>query len=133
MALSGVREVEFSTRTQQSFPDIDVRDYYLNARWHRNIAPNHELQLQVYMAQHRNDQDLTDCLPTIAFLPELFTMWRANPTYVRTLLAGRLPAGGSPSDDALAKAVLISLSRVGRARQRPDMCKLQSGLSRETV
>lgn len=121
MVLSGVREVEFSTRTQQSFPDIDVRDYYLNARWHRNIAPNHELQLQLYMTQHRNDQDLTDCLPTIAFLPELFTMWRANPAYVRTLLAGRLPAGGSPSDDALAKAVLTAFRALG-ARANVPTC-----------
>ena len=119
MALSGVREVEFSTRTQQSFPDIDLRDYYLNARWHRSIAPNHALQVQVYMAQLHNNQDLNDCLPTIAFLPELFTMWRANPTYARTLLAGRLPAGGSPSDDALAKAVLSAYRALGTRANVP--------------
>ena len=52
--------------------------------------------------RHKNDQTWRDCLPA-TLLPQLADLWRSNPSYVNTLLAGRHPVGGTAQDDALAQ------------------------------
>jgi iron complex outermembrane recepter protein len=58
-------------------------------------------------------------LPTVALLPEMFALWRANPRYADQILAGQVPTGGTPVDDALALAALGAINSLGAAALAP--------------
>lgn len=111
--LSGVKEIEFNDRFQQGFPDVDVRDYDVNGHWRKSFSPGHELQIQAYATRHDYDQAWRDCLPTLMLLPQLGELWRANPSYVNAVLAGKTPSGGTPTDNALAAAVIWAYRALG--------------------
>lgn len=118
-AVQGVKEVEFIDRGQQNFPDVRLHDYYVNARWRRSLSPGHDLQVQAYVTHHDVEQPWRSCLPTAVFLPQLFDLWRSNPRYVNTLLAGGIPSGGTSRDDALAAAALATFQSLGARAALP--------------
>lgn len=95
------------------FPDVWLNEYDVNAIWRRTISANEELKVQAYLSQHNNDQSWTECLPTLAFLPQVGALWRANPNYMRTIISGGTPSGGTPTDNALAIAARQAIRALG--------------------
>ena len=117
--IHGVKEMEFVDRYQQTFPDISLREHYINAIWRKSVSANHEVKIQAYTSKHENDQGWTTCPPSAMFLPEMFSMWRANPAYANAILAGRAPSGGSAQDNALAAAAITAIQALGPRAAMP--------------
>jgi iron complex outermembrane recepter protein len=109
----GTAEVPFIDNFQQSYPDRRFEDIYAGAVWTTQLAPNHELSLRIDHARQSSRQSWRTCLPTVGLLPEMFALWRANPRYADEVLAGRLPTGGTPTDDALAIAAITAIQALG--------------------
>ena len=116
------REVEFVDSTQKTFPDSESTNYHLNARWRMAISEAQDIQVQTYVTHQDFQQQWTSCPPTATLLPEMFALYRSNPKYAATILAGRVPSGGTPQDDALAAAALAAIGRIGVARARAPTC-----------
>lgn len=117
--VQGMKESEFIDRYQLTFPDVHLREYYLGAQWNKSLAQNHELKIQAYASDHQSDQPWTTCLPTALLLPQMFTLWRSNPNYANTLLAGRIPKGGTAQDDALAASARAAIVALGARAAKP--------------
>lgn len=109
----GTAEIPFIDNFQQTYPDRRYEDIYAGARWTTQLAANHELSLRIDHARQSSRQPWTTCLPTVALLPEMFALWRANPTYADTILRGGVPTGGTPGDDALALAAIGAIQALG--------------------
>lgn len=117
--VQGTTQVPFADNFQVSYPERHVDDVYIGASWTQQLAPTHELQLRANHARQSVRQSWRTCLPTIALLPEMFTLWRANPLYAEALVAGTIPSGGSPADDALATAAIEAIRRLGARASAP--------------
>jgi iron complex outermembrane receptor protein len=117
--VQGIKQIEFVDKYQLTFPDISSDDIYLNALWRKLLSPDHEVQIQAAIANHRNDQNWSTCPPTAMFLPQMFALWRANPRYANTILAGHIPTGGSAQDNALAAAALAAIGALGARAAQP--------------
>lgn len=119
--VQGTKQMPFVDKYQQTFPDTSLNEYYFNALWRKSLSPHHEVQIQAYTANHRNDQNWITCPPTAMFLPQMFDMWRSNPSYANAILAGRVPSGGSPQDGALAAGAIAAIRALG-ARAAARTC-----------
>lgn len=117
--VDGKTEVAFGDSFQQSYPDRRFRDWYIGGTWTRELSPQHELLVRVDHANQRDRQSWRTCLPTVALLPELFTLWRANPAYAEAVISGSVPSGGTPSDDALALEAVAAISALGPGALAP--------------
>ncbi len=106
-------DVPFADVFQATYPDARIRDGYLSATLSHSVTPNHEVQLRAYHWSNRVHQEWTTCPPATLLLPEMFKLWRANPTYAAEVIAGRAPSGGSATDDALAANALAAIARLG--------------------
>jgi iron complex outermembrane receptor protein len=115
----GTAEVPFIDNFQQSYPDRRFEDIYAGAVWTTQLAQNHELSLRIDRARQSSRQSWRTCLPTVGLLPEMFALWRANPRYANEVLAGRLPTGGTPTDDALALAAIAAIQGLGAGALAP--------------
>ena len=129
--VDGVTEVPFVDILQRSFPDRDLRDYYFGLQWLTNFSPVHELQFRANYSSHKVGQTWNACPPAAALLPELFNLYSANPAYANIILSGRIPTGGSPSDNALAASALAAIRRLG-AGARQLICTTPNQNLRET-
>jgi iron complex outermembrane receptor protein len=105
----GTFEIPFIDDFQQTYPDRRFEDIYAGARWTTQLAPNHELSLRLDHARQSSRQSWRSCVPTVGLLPEMYALWRANPSYAEAVLAGRVPTGGTPADDALALAAISTI------------------------
>lgn len=115
----GTAQVPFIDNFQQSYPDRRFEDIYAGARWTTQLAHHHELSLRIDHARQSSRQSWRTCLPTVALLPEMFALWRANPRYADEVLAGRLPTGGTAADDALAFAAIAVIRSLGAGAVAP--------------
>jgi len=122
MHVEGTNEIPF-TGEFETFPDKHLRDDYLAATLSMQLSADHQLQLRGTYSKHRLQQEWTACFPQAVFLPQLFDLWRANPGYANTVLAGQVPSGGTPSDDLLAAQAIAALLRLGPAAMQP-LCGL---------
>lgn len=118
-ALNGKQENQLLDQYQTSFPDTGLSERDIGVTWRKNLSPANELKINAYASRHRNDQNWTECLPALAYLPELGTLWRANPSYVLTIIAGRIPSGGTPADNLLAAAALRAIRGLGARAAAP--------------
>jgi iron complex outermembrane recepter protein len=109
----GTTEIPFIDDFQVTYPDRRFDDVYVGALWTAQLAPNHEISVRVDRARQANRQSWTTCLPTVGLLPEMFALWRANPRYANEIIAGRVPSGGTPTDDALALAAIRAIQALG--------------------
>jgi iron complex outermembrane receptor protein len=109
----GTNEVPFGDSFQLSYPDKNIEDIYVGAQLTHQLSPTHELQLRSSSSRQRSRQRWETCLPTVALLPEMFTLWRANPAYADAIAAGMIPSGGSATDDALAAAAIQAIRTLG--------------------
>lgn len=115
----GTAEIPFIDNFQQTYPDRRFEDIYAGARWTTQLAANHELSLRIDHARQSSRQPWTTCLPTVALLPEMFALWRANPRYADTIIRGGVPTGGTPGDDALALAAIGAIQALGAGALAP--------------
>jgi iron complex outermembrane receptor protein len=115
----GTAEVPFIDNFQQTYPDRRFEDIYAGAFWTAQLAANHELSLRLDHARQASRQSWRTCLPTVALLAEMFALWRANPRYANEVLAGRMPSGGTPADDALAFAAIAAIQALGAGALAP--------------
>lgn len=114
-----VREVPFVEPYQVTYPDQHVREGYVAATLTRALSARHEVSIRAHHWVNRVRQEWRSCLPTALILPEMYAMWRANPQYATALLAGQMPSGGTPGDDALAAAAAGAIQRLGARAQQP--------------
>lgn len=121
--VQGKSEIPYKSTYDVDYPDKDVRDWYVAGTWKASWSPRHELQVRVTHSTNSTDQRWTSCFPTLAYLPELNALWRANPSYVAALVAGKIPSGGTPADDMLALQAAAAIRRLG-ARAMVPLCGL---------
>lgn len=120
-AYNGTQEIQFIQTVQQTFPDIEFEDYFINATWKNTALKKHEFSLNTYGTYINRQQAWRTCLPTIMFSDELRALFLANPDYVNQLLTGVTPSGGSEQDDLLALAALGKMVELG-PRALADTC-----------
>jgi iron complex outermembrane receptor protein len=118
--VQGVKEIDRADAFQATFPDMRPRDHALSAVWRKSFSASHEMQLQAYTTRHTVDQSWNTCVPMATLLPEMFALWRANPGYANTILAGRIPSGGSAQANALAANAIAAIQRLGPEAMRPN-------------
>jgi len=118
-ALNGRQDNPLSDQYQRTFPDTDLQERDIGVTWRKSLSPAHEIKVNAYASRHRNDQNWIECLPALAYLPELGTLWRANPNYVLAIIAGRVPSGGSTADNLLAAAALRAIRALGAKAAAP--------------
>ena len=118
-ALNGRQENPLIDQYQRSFPDVALQERDIGITWRKSLSPAHEIKVNAYASRHSNDQNWIECLPALAYLPELGTLWRANPSYVLAIIAGRTPSGGSAADNLLAAAALRAIRGLGARAAAP--------------
>lgn len=118
-ALNGRQENPMIDQYQRSFPDVGLQERDIGVTWRKSLSPAHELKVNAYVSRHSNDQNWVTCLPALAYLPELGTLWRANPNYVLAIIAGRTPSGGTQADNLLAAAALLAIRGLGARATAP--------------
>lgn len=117
--VKGVQEAAYTDKYQRTLPNYGNSDYYLNATWKKSISANHDLQVQAYASMHQSNQEWITCPLAAMFLPQVYTLWRANPDYVNAILGGKVPKGGSAQDNALAAAALVAIRALGAQATTP--------------
>jgi iron complex outermembrane recepter protein len=117
--VEGVNEVPFVDRFQATFPDMRFRDFYLAGRWTRQLTPTHELKVSLNHSDFSIRWPWVTCMPTALQIPEMYELWRVDSAYAMTILAGRVPQGGTPEADALAAAAIVAIARLGSRAMAP--------------
>lgn len=115
----GTAEIPFIDNFQLTYPDRRFEDVYAGALWTTQLAANHQLSVRLDHARQVSRQSWRTCLPTVALLPEMFDLWRANPAYANAVLAGQLPQGGTPEDDVLALRAITTIQALGAEAAAP--------------
>lgn len=124
----GTREVPGVDNGGVSYPDARPEDTYASLTLTHNFDATHQLQIRGYAWEDRIRQSWRTCYPTAFFLPEMFTLYRANSHYANEILAGRVPSGGSAADDALAAAAIGAVRALGAAATTPTCGTADQGL-----
>ncbi len=119
--VQGVNQVQFVEPYQTSFPDQKVRDIYLSGLYTQRLSSEHEWKIHINHADYSIAQAWASCLPTALLLPELYELWRLSPAAVNALLAGRVPTGTTPQENAQINAAALALRNLG-ARARQPTC-----------
>lgn len=104
-----------SDQYQTTFPDVRLKENNLSVTWRHTVSGSQEFKVQAYQSEHENREAWVECVPAFAFLPELGALWKANPDYVRAIVAGVPPSGGTAQDNALALQALIAIRLRGAA------------------
>lgn len=107
------------TSSYEAFPDKDLRNYSLGATLTKRLSDRHELQLRASHAQFNTTQEWGTCFPKATYLPQLFNLYSVNPNYANALLAGRVPRGGTPLENALALQAAGAIRGLGRTALQP--------------
>lgn len=98
---------------QITSPDYQETEYDINTIWKNNLTDNHNIQIQFAFSTHDKTQNWSACVPELALLPQLRTLWTANPSYVAQIFAGKIPSGGSNQDNVLAQSALNAIAGLG--------------------
>jgi len=104
-----------SDQYQVTYPDVGLKENDLSLTWRHTVSPNEELKVRAYQSEHKNKEGWVECLPAFVFLPELGALWKANPDYVQSIVAGAQPTGGTAQDNALLMAALFAIRLQGAA------------------
>jgi iron complex outermembrane receptor protein len=131
--VSGIKEVPGVDTGGISYPDAKPRDTYLSATLTHSFAPTHQLQARAYLWTDKIEQSWRTCYPAAMFLPEMFAMYRANPSYAAAILAGRRPTGGTPADDAFAAAAIAAIRALGPSATEPTCGTADQNLEQRRV
>src|SRR5207245_2614319 len=120
--VEGKAEIPF-TSVYETFPDKKLRDTYLGGTWTQQLAENHELQIRATYSHNVLTQGWTACFPQLAYLPELYALYTANPAYANSLISGSIPTGGTANDDLLAAKAFAAIKSLGAGAIQP-LCAL---------
>jgi iron complex outermembrane recepter protein len=129
----GTKEIAQVASGQTSYPDAKPTDAYLSATLSHSFSANHEVKGSAYVWTDSVVQTWNTCLPTAVLLPELFALYRANPGYANTIVAGRIPSGGTPADDALALAAVRAIQRLGPRARAPTCSTTNQNLFQRRI
>jgi iron complex outermembrane recepter protein len=117
---AGKKEVPFVDVFQKTFGDQTTIDFFVNVLGKKALNPNNEISIRASHTQNKVLQPWVTCIPQALLLPELFDLWAANRNYARAVVAGRIPSGGSASDNALAARAIAAVQGLGVNAQRPN-------------
>lgn len=131
--VAGTKEVPGVDAGGVTYPDAKPQDTYFSATLTHNLSPTHQVQARAYVWADKIDQSWRTCYPTAFFLPEMFAMYRANPSYAGAILAGRRPSGGTATDDALAAAAIAAIGALGSSATSPTCATAEQGLEQRRV
>lgn len=112
-------DLEFRDSGQQTFPDVNDKYSLVKLELDHAINNSHELKVTGYYTLLEQELDWRTCYPTIFFSENLRELYSQNPLYAQTLVSGRVPTGGSASDDALRNAVVLENIRLGSRALSP--------------
>lgn len=126
-------QVPFADVSQASYPDRQVSDGFFAATIKHQFSAQHELLARASYWFNRVEQEWTTCPAAALLLPEMFALWRSNPDYVNAILAGRLPSGGTPQDDALALAALSAIAALGPNATQPVCTRPNQNLAEKRI
>lgn len=127
--VNGAPNFQFIDAYQTNFPDSHIQDSYVSLLWKKVLSDSHELQISAYNTKDRMVQEWRTCPPLALFLPEMYALWRANPRYATSVMAGHLPHGGTANDDSLAKAALSAIRNLGQKGMQPTCVDADQNLS----
>lgn len=123
------QEVPFKS-DYEDYPDKRNSAAYLSATYTRPLGAQHDLQVRLTHSNHRTEREWLTCFPKVVYVPELYTLYRMNPVYANTVLAGKRPTGGSPQDDAQALLAMAAIAKLGPSAMLPQ-CGLGQAHVRE--
>lgn len=105
-------------------PDPQQRraEMTFSGRWTRQLSATHELQLSAHASHAAQRQSWRTCWPRVAFMPQLGALYASNPAYAASILAGRVPSGGSAQDDALLGQLLVAAFSLGPGGATAPVC-----------
>ena len=126
--VEGIAETMFMQKYLTT-PDRKLRDAYVGAAWTQKLSPVHELQTRVSYSHHAVDQRWIGCVPQAMFLPQLYTLYSANPGYANAVAVGQVPTGGTPQDDLLASQAAAAIIALGVNAQQPACVEINQDRS----
>jgi len=103
----------------EDYADMRLRDFYVGSTLTTRLSSRHELQLRASYSDHQTRQEWVACFPQAAYLPEMFSLWQANPNYANAIAAGQIPSGGTSADDLLAARAIVAIRGLGSAAFQP--------------
>ncbi|MDP2369154.1 TonB-dependent receptor plug domain-containing protein [Rhodoferax sp.] len=101
------------TSAYEGFQDRKLHNYYLSTLMTTSFSGSHQLQIHASRSNYSKREEWTACYPRAAYMPELFALYSANPTYANAVALGKMPSGGSASDDLLAIAAIKAIRSLG--------------------
>lgn len=118
-ARKSLAELEQRDAGQQTYPDEISDVIQMSMRTDFHLSKNNDLRVSFYAHQLEQEFDWRTCYPTIFFSENLRALNNEDPTYVRTLLAGGFPTGGSAQADQLRNVVLGEYAALGASATAP--------------
>ncbi len=109
-AVRGFSRVEPNARTAAP---IETRAGYVNFLLSHQFSEKHHLSLRAHLMSNDQTQEWQTAYPAATLLPQMFDLWRANPGYAQSVLAGKSPTGGTAADDALAQSAQHAITALG--------------------
>lgn len=110
-----------------SDPDINTRDYYLQAQWTHDFNHQHQAYIRAYKMEHKQEQEWTACLHPILISDELRQLYLLDPNYVERVLDNEFPlAGESNAHNLVAQQAVVKYFELGG-----DSASIVCGLSNQ--
>jgi iron complex outermembrane recepter protein len=106
----GFSRVEPNSRTPAP---IETLAGYVNFLLSHQLSEGHRISLHGHLMVNDQTQEWQTAYPAAALLPQMFDLWRANPGYAKTVLAGKKPSGGTAADDALVQLAQQAITALG--------------------
>lgn len=131
--VAGTKEVPGADSGGVTFPDAKPQDSYLSATLTHSFDSTHELQVRAYSWIDKIEQSWRTCYASALFLPEMFNLYRSNSAYANAVVTGRIPSGGSQTDDALAVAAITAIKALGPRATSLTCANAEQGLVQRRV
>lgn len=114
--LAGVSEGDVDIETRDSnatgWKDEGYKNKFINLNLHYSGTVN-EFNFGANIYGMDKIKEWHTCYPLPLFTDELRALNNANPAYAETIIAGKVPTGGTPQDDMLAMAVFAKIASLG--------------------
>ena len=115
-----------------SKPNIDTRDYYIQAQWTHDFNHQHQAYIRTYKMEHKQVQQWTTCLHPIFISDELRQLYLLDPSYVDRILNNEFPlAGASNADNLVAQQAVVKYFELG-GDAASEVCGLSNQDTRES-
>lgn len=111
-ALRGTIDIDTRDSGATGWRNEEFKNYYINS----NLSFSHdsdEFKVGAYLNSLEKVKEWNTCYPLPMFTDELKALYDSNPAYANTIVAGKVPSGGTAQDNLLAKAVFAKLATLG--------------------